>query len=207
MLLVVAMILVQGLWEHSRGVKVGFALGVAAAAVRSSGFSAFQRLTAPNRLGLVIRRFRPGVSPVWDGSVALDEALRISSSLCDRFARTRSYPDRRQCLRRQRKAIYEDGWVRPKSVGQQPPDVNRSSLDGNRDLHSACLGQQSPSKGVGQGAQGGEPTDRSLTDGVQWAAGHRLTQISTATPTSIWFATSAYRSTSTSGARILTTRA
>ena len=77
MLLVGAMILVQGLREHSRGVEVGFALGVAAAAIRSSGFSAFQRLTAPNRLGLVIRRFRPEVSPVWDASVALDIAFRI----------------------------------------------------------------------------------------------------------------------------------
>ena len=55
-----------------------------------------------------------------------------------------------------------------------------------------------------QGAQGGEPTDRSPTDGVEWAAGRRLTQISTDTATSIWFSTSAYRSTSTSGALMLT---
>lgn len=40
----------------------------------------------------------------------------------------------------------------------------------------------------------------------RWSWSWRLTQTSTGTPTSIRFATSVYRSMSTSGARMLTTR-
>ena len=51
----------------------------------------------------------------------------------------------------------------------------------------------------------GCPVHRQVLTGGRHRAG--AAQISTGTPTSIWFATSAYRSTSTSGARMLTTRA